>query len=280
MTTRKSKIKHRSFLILAVCFAMVLSVQSHSLASYAEKIHSVIIDIPVKYIASGGDHSAGSCEYRLKPVTAGAPMPEGTVNGIKTITMEKTGTTSFGRIKFTRPDVYEYTVTRTSIHKDEAKGNKTGKNKSERYISGISKSEEDQAIYHVKAIALNSGAGSLIITKEGEKGKTEILFADTVSAKTDSGDKADKENADGKSSTDKGLKKIGGFLKHGNKVQTGDLFDPRIPGMMMAIALAVLLFLAARKRNGKEELRITEDKRRLLYGKGNDKDRKSRMSAS
>lgn len=139
----------------------------------------VTVDIPVRYIAanpedagSGEDTgstadtagAAGTADaadsdaggggtriLRLTPDTPGAPMPAGTVNGVKELQLQEAGETSFGEITYSRPDIYDYTI-------DDSGG----------------------STYHVRVIAMNDGQGSMIITREGLDGKTELVFQERL----------------------------------------------------------------------------------------------------
>lgn len=135
--------------------------------------------------ASSGATSAGTgapvsrspeAVFLLTPEDPGNPMPEGTVQGVKRLELHGSAESTFGQIVCRSPGLYEYTVRREG---------------------------DDSTVYHLRAIATNDGEGSLIATRDGEKGKTEIVFyeakAEGGSGKSslNPGDGAGQEPSDG-----------------------------------------------------------------------------------
>jgi pilin isopeptide linkage protein len=71
----------------------------------------VIIDPPVEKQITGATPSTASVfTFYMKADNAANPMPEGTVNGIKTVTISGSGTAEFGNITYTQAGTYTYTV--------------------------------------------------------------------------------------------------------------------------------------------------------------------------
>lgn len=71
----------------------------------------ISVDPPVtKRIVGNTPTSASSFVFVMKANKAEYPMPSGSNNGIKEITVIGTGTSEFGTINFTEPGVYEYTI--------------------------------------------------------------------------------------------------------------------------------------------------------------------------
>ena len=75
------------------------------------------IDPPVtKVILGDRPEKAERFVFLLKPVTDGAPMPDGTVNSVKTVTIQGAGTAEFGTITYQAEHAgktYEYEVSET-----------------------------------------------------------------------------------------------------------------------------------------------------------------------
>ncbi len=132
--------------------------------SFAGENIPVTIDIPVTYIVNGNDEIAGGDEFTLIPDDPRAPMPEGALEGKKTITIGKEGSYSFGSIRFERPEVWWYTVTRDITEK-----------------KGVTK---DDSIYRVKVIALNDGHGYVLVYPDGSDEKHELIYEDRVAPET------------------------------------------------------------------------------------------------
>lgn len=78
--------------------------------------YSIEQDPPVAKTITGGTdayNNASVFTFRMKAVTAGAPMPDGSANGVKTMTRKGAGAVEFGAVKYTEADAdhtYEYTL--------------------------------------------------------------------------------------------------------------------------------------------------------------------------
>ena len=71
----------------------------------------VIVDPPVEKRISGDRPSTSSSfVFYLRADNTSYPMPEGSVNGIKTITIIGAGSTDFGNITYRQAGIYTYTV--------------------------------------------------------------------------------------------------------------------------------------------------------------------------
>jgi len=71
----------------------------------------VIIDPPVEKRISGDNPSTNSTfVFYLKADNAAYPMPQGSVSGIKTVTISGAGSADFGNITYTQAGTYTYTV--------------------------------------------------------------------------------------------------------------------------------------------------------------------------
>lgn len=68
------------------------------------------VDPPVTKVVKGNPDNAAEFRFTLKAENATNPMPEGSVNGQKTITIKGSGTKEFGQWEFTEPGTYKYTV--------------------------------------------------------------------------------------------------------------------------------------------------------------------------
>ena len=71
---------------------------------------SLMVDPPVKKIVNGNPDKASTFEFRLTAQNASQPMPEGSVNGVKTIYVVGSGEGEFGNWYYTDAGVYRYTV--------------------------------------------------------------------------------------------------------------------------------------------------------------------------
>ena len=129
----------------------------------------VSIDIPVTYIVSGNDKTAGGDTFTLTPDDPAAPMPPESEGGKKSIKISGEGTYSFGEIYYDRPEIWWYTITRDVTEKKDV--------------------TKDDSVYRAKVIALNDGHGYVLVYREGSDEKQELVYKDRVAP--DTGDSAE-----------------------------------------------------------------------------------------
>ena len=137
--------------------------------AFARENIPVSIDIPVTYIVSGNDKTAGGDTFTLTPDDPAAPMPPESEGGRKSIKISGEGTYSFGEIYYDRPEIWWYTITRDVTEK-----------------KGVTK---DDSVYRAKVIALNDGHGYVLVYREGSDEKQELVYKDRVAP--DTGDSAE-----------------------------------------------------------------------------------------
>lgn len=88
-----------------------------------------------------------------------SPMPEGSLDGVKRVTINSNETFRFGAIEYENPGIYSYTVSREIRQTDEL--------------------EQDDSIYHCVVEADAEGTVVVIFEKVGTQGKpNEILYTD------------------------------------------------------------------------------------------------------
>ena len=132
--------------------------------AYAGANVPVTVDINITYIVDGNAETAGGDRFTLTADDIRAPMPEGSAGGKKTIEVTDEGSFSFGGMRFEKPEVFWYTVSR------EVTGKK-----------GVVK---DGSEYRVKVIALNDGRGYVLAYKKGSSEKQELIYCDRVTPAT------------------------------------------------------------------------------------------------
>ena len=132
--------------------------------AYAGANVPVTVDINITYIVDGNAETAGGDRFTLTADDIRAPMPEGSAGGKKTIEVTDEGSFSFGGMRFEKPEVFWYTVSR------EVTGKK-----------GVVK---DVSEYRVKVIALNDGRGYVLAYKKGSSEKQELIYCDRVTPAT------------------------------------------------------------------------------------------------
>ena len=70
----------------------------------------VLSDPPVQKIVQGNPPKDETFTFQMKAVTEGAPMPEGSVDGVKTVTITGSGSYEFGEMVFTEAGTYVYEI--------------------------------------------------------------------------------------------------------------------------------------------------------------------------
>lgn len=126
-----------AFIILMTTFLTVLSP-----SVFAAQSGLAEADIPVRCI--GGSHAA---QVRLIADTPETPMPSGASGRIKDLTLSG-GRGAFGKITYLRPDIYHYTV----------------------------RKKGDETVYRVSVVATNDGNANMVVTKDGDTEKSELVF--------------------------------------------------------------------------------------------------------
>ena len=134
-------------MLLAVLAAVISAGGFFAADAFGAENVPCSVDIPVRYEL--GDQ-AGT--VRLIADDPEAPMPAGSRGGVKDLTLRGSGETSFGTIRYERPDIYTYTVRRSG----------------------------DDTVYHVRVIATSDGQSSVVVMKEGVQGKTDLSFSSSV----------------------------------------------------------------------------------------------------
>lgn len=70
----------------------------------------IMVDPPVKKTVSGNPPRTSTFTFLLTAKNKANPMPEGSVNGVKTMTITGSGEKDFGTWKYTREGTYYYTI--------------------------------------------------------------------------------------------------------------------------------------------------------------------------
>lgn len=148
----------------AVITALLIAAAALPSRVFAGENVPVMLDISITYIVDGNAERAGGDVFTLTADDPQAPMPDGSVDGEKTITVRDEGSFSFGSIYYDRPEIWWYTITRQTTKK-----------------KGVNK---DKAVYRVKVIALNDGQGYVLAYKEDSEDKADIIYRDRVAPAT------------------------------------------------------------------------------------------------
>lgn len=149
----------RRFVCLLLTFAAVTAIYAMlTPCTFASSNTPADVSIPVRYEVT---HDITVNSDFILTAKDGAPMPEGSEDGAKTVTLHESGKVYFGTIRFTRPDIYEY-----SLHKETEN------------IDGLT---ADGSVYRIRVQITYDGKVTLVMNKEGEEAKTdEILFTDAI----------------------------------------------------------------------------------------------------
>lgn len=73
-------------------------------------IKEISVDPPVKKIIEGNPTGSTDFNFKLVADDPSFPMPEGSVDGIKNVTITNEGESDFGRYDYTEPGIYSYKV--------------------------------------------------------------------------------------------------------------------------------------------------------------------------
>lgn len=103
-----------------------------------------------------------------------APMPEGSSNGVKEVTVSSNESFSFGEMHYTKPGIYTYTVSRNLTKSKNLK--------------------EDNAVYTCNVAVFTDGTVTVVFSEEGVDGKpdrieyTDRYIASKTKTKVQTGD--------------------------------------------------------------------------------------------
>lgn len=161
MKDQRFKITAAAALLLA---ALIFFTSGAPAGVFAGTNIPVTVDITVTYTVEGNAETAGGDRVTLTADDPSSPMPGGTEDGKKTITLRDEGTYSFGDIHYDEPGVHWYTITRELTKK-----------------KGVTK---DGSVYRAKVVALNDGHGYVLVYKEGSDEKSELTYVDRVAPET------------------------------------------------------------------------------------------------
>lgn len=126
---------------------------------YAETIASVTLE-GRHYTEMQDISDTEECGFILT-ACKNAPMPEGSLDGTKKVSIKPGGRFEFGEIYFTRPGIYEYIVSREKAERDNT--------------------ITDESVYLVSVEVYSDGSTAVLYHKKGEQGKPEsIKYEDTV----------------------------------------------------------------------------------------------------
>ena len=194
------------------------------------EIKPVTDDPPVaKKITGDKPEKKSSFTFKLKALNASYPMPEGSKDGEKSVTIEGEGAVEFGKITFTEPGYYNYMVTETPA-----------------VISGYT---FDKSVYMIKYVVTEKD-GALEVKRTFLKSDKEIkeikiTFENKYKKPASSGGKTPAKGSGGGSTVKSGST---GSVKTGDDSPIGLLLGI-LGGSFAVIALALVLLLKRRKKS-------------------------------
>lgn len=170
---------------------------------------------------TGASLHNGSFTFVLSAADKSFPMPSGSVDGVKKVTVGPNSSFSFGDITFDKSGTYNYTVNR-----------EISKSKNMTY---------DKSVYKIRVSVYDDGTIASVMTKDGSTGKvSKIKYSDKYVNDTSNDDKDKDKNKD----KDTENQKETDTERTGYK--TGD-FLPYILGIILLI-LVIAAIIVYRKR--------------------------------
>ena len=150
---RKISIMRKIVIIMAV----VLSVSAFTGLAFADELATYRIT-GTHRITGSDTIITGRHTFVLRSDTD-APMPEGTENGVKKVTISSGETFDFGEISYGEEGTYDYTVSREPVQSKDL--------------------IEDSAEYMINVCVSKDGTKTVLIKRRGSSGKTDdIVFTD------------------------------------------------------------------------------------------------------
>lgn len=164
MITGQAKKKRMSLYSFTLLLLTLMMFAVTATTSFAIGNEIVTVNIPLKYVIKNAGKDSGKVKttFTLEAKDDYTPMPEGANGRTKSVTMKGSGLTSFGDITYDVPDVYQYTVTKTTEN-----------------VKNLKDFKEDRAKFTVDVCVLSDGTAHMIIKKVGEDGKSELIYDDS-----------------------------------------------------------------------------------------------------
>ena len=158
------------------------------------------------------DLKSGVFTFVLTAENKDNPMPEGSVNGVKEVSISPGETFDFGEIKFQRQGKYKYTVSRKILKSKDLK--------------------QDDSVYNAEVTVFSDGTAVLVFREVGKEGKpNKILYEDTYIKKTPTG---------------------GTIGHQGQTAKTGDEFDfAKYIALFIASMIVAFIVIARGRKNVK-----------------------------
>ena len=129
------------------------------------KPDAVMIDPPVKKVVDGDPKTDATFTFQMKALTEGAPMPEGSENGIKTMEITGSGSKEFGETWFDEAGVWKYEITEIDGGVENYEYDDTV------YTLTVTVTEEADGTQYklVKTETVDGGNGKIVFTNVYEK---------------------------------------------------------------------------------------------------------------
>ena len=210
-------IKRKSKGIALIAAVMTLLFMLSAVCVYADAFATANIDVRCKI--ADNIPKGHTFTYELRANAEGNPMPEGSLYGVKTVKMKKSGRVNFGSIEFDHPEVYYYTMRETTSEWGNFK--------------------PDPTEYTVILIANNDGQVQTVIqNNKGEK-PDRAEFKNTYNTPHDDDDEDEDEE------------------RSGSSAQTGDTFRYILIGFAAGMSAMFLVITVYKRMNasGKEKVR-------------------------
>lgn len=203
-----------TFSLLLVCISFAPALAADETGAFSP----VTINIEGRHIVENNETLKDGRHTFVLTAKDGAPMPEGSENGVKKVTINSNETFDFGEITFNRQGIYEYSITREIIESDTL--------------------EMDDAEYTCNIAVFADSTYAMVFAEKGVEGKpNKIEYTDTYHEPEPVPEPEDEEDED---STP--VKKV---VK---KIQTGENMSVIIYACAGAAAALAAVFLLRKKR--------------------------------
>ena len=203
--------------VLVALIIMIFSVTTvfASKSEGADAFANSKVSFEVSHSVKDKNLSSGSFTFVLTANDKSYPMPDGSSDGVKKVTIKPGETFSFGEIKYDKQGFYDYVISREPVNSKNI--------------------TEDKSTYKIQVAVFNDGTAAVVFSKDGNGKVDKLEYIDTyVPDKTDTD--TNKTNNTSTNTVERASFKTGDFI-------------PYIVGAILIILIVATVVVYRRRKN-------------------------------
>jgi hypothetical protein len=180
----------------------------------ADAFANAKVSFDVSHSIKDKDLSSGSFTFVLTASDKSYPMPDGSSDGVKKVTIKPGEKFSFGEIKYNKQGFYDYVVSRESVNSKNI--------------------TEDKSTYKIQVAVFNDGTTAVVFSKDGKTKVDKLEYTDTYVPDK----KNNNENKSNNTSTNQVSR---------SSFKTGDFIPYIVGGVLIVLIIAAVIVYRKRK---------------------------------